>query len=154
MSAFFVDTSVLLKRYLTEIGSIWVLSWILPSSGNSIIVSDLTPVEIFSALAKRRRMKELSARRIPILQNEFMWNFAHEYVVTPIDSSILIQARQLVITYGATHNLRAGDAVQLASAQKAASILSQSITFVSADNDLLKVAAAEGFVIDDPKTHP
>lgn len=154
MSAFFVDSSVLVKRYLAETGSNWVLSWVLPSYANIIIVSDLTPVEIFSAFAKRRRMKEVSERRLPILQNEFMWHFTHEYLVTPLDSSILIQARQLVVTYGTTHNLRAGDAVQLVSAQKAASILSQPITFLSADNDLLKVAAAEGFATDYPKLHP
>jgi uncharacterized protein len=154
LSAFFVDSSVLAKRYLAESGSKWVLSWILPSSSNIIIVSDLTPVEIFSAFAKRRRMKELSVGRLPILQNEFMWHFTHEYLVMPLDSSILIQARQLVVTYGTTHNLRAGDAVQLATAQKAASILTQPITFVSADNDLLRVAAAERFATDDPKAHP
>ena len=41
MSAFFVDTSALAKRYLAETGSAWVRSWILPRTGNVTIITRL-----------------------------------------------------------------------------------------------------------------
>lgn len=61
MSAFFVDTSALAKRYLVETGSNWVLSWVEPPANNVIIISELTFVEMRSLLARCVRDKNLLA---------------------------------------------------------------------------------------------
>lgn len=50
--------------------------------------------------------------------------------------------------------LRALDAVQLACAVYASSLLKEAITFVSADKNLLSAASSEGFGIDNPITYP
>jgi hypothetical protein len=49
--------------------------------------------------------------------------------------------------------LRTLDAIQLASAQHAAAVLEESITFVTSDKTLLSAAGGEGLVIDDPNEH-
>ena len=63
---------------------------------------------------------------------------------------MLTQARNLVTQYP----LRTLDAIQLASAKQTLTMLNEQITFVSADSNLLVVAAAEGFKIDNPNLHP
>lgn len=50
MSNFYVDTSAIAKRYLTEIGTTWVQALTSPVAGNLIIVCELTPIEFSSIL--------------------------------------------------------------------------------------------------------
>lgn len=54
MTSYYVDTSALIKRYL-EVGSSWIKNMADSVSGNVIVVCDLTAVEVFSSLARRRR---------------------------------------------------------------------------------------------------
>lgn len=44
------------KRYLVETGSAWVRSWIVPTAGQAIIITELAVLEMFSLL------DQLSAR--------------------------------------------------------------------------------------------
>lgn len=60
MTIYFVDTSALAKRYLIEVGSAWVGSWIEPSAGNTIVIFRLTPIEFLSVLQRRTREKTLN----------------------------------------------------------------------------------------------
>ena len=53
MSAFYFDSSALTKRYLTEIGSAWVTNLTDPAAANTIIVAEITRVEVAAALASR-----------------------------------------------------------------------------------------------------
>lgn len=52
------------------------------------------------------------------------------------------------------HILRALDAIQLACAVYARDLLDEPMTVLSADNNLLLAAAAEGFGTDNPNNHP
>lgn len=150
MTYYYVDTSALNKRYLAEKGSAWVRSWIRPSAGNVIIVCELTALESFTTFARLRRENKVSAGRLARLQNLALLHMAHHYAVIPFSQSVLIQARSLVNR----HPLRTLDAIHLASAQEAQTILNTPITFVAADKVLLAAASAEGFTVDDPNTHP
>lgn len=149
MSSFYVDTSALAKRYITEKGSAWVRSWTNSTSGNVIIISDLTPVEGFSIFARLRRAGVISAARHARLQAVFSWHVENEYLVTSLDASVMRQAQRFVNQ----HPLRTLDAIQLASAQYAVSILDEPIRFVSGDTALLTAAASEGFITDDPNLY-
>ncbi len=85
MSALYVDTSALIKRYMTESGSNWIKTLLNPANGNVIIVCDLTAVEVFSTLARRQREKTISRARVQILQSHFLepvMNFAAEFPLT------------------------------------------------------------------------
>jgi hypothetical protein len=55
VTLYFLDTSALIKRYVSEIGSVWVQSVIAPSSGNIITISELAKVDVAATLARRRR---------------------------------------------------------------------------------------------------
>lgn len=150
MSVYYVDTSALAKRYVPEVGSQWVLSWILPSNNNVIVMAELASLEIFSLLNRRVRENTLSAANADVLKSNFLLHVEHQYSVIPLTSTILIEARELIDS----HPLRTLDALQLACALHAASILGVSMTFISADDDLLEAAHAEGFVTDNPNHHP
>ena len=150
MSTFFVDTSALGRRYLPEIGSAWVRSWIAPTAGHVIIISDLTPVEMFSVLARRQRERSISPSDVTAAQNDMLLHVEKEYLSVPLESDVLVQARRLV----SQHVLRTLDAIQLSCALKALTTLGEKMTFVSADKNLLIAAAAEGFTTDNPSLHP
>ena len=55
MNFFYFDASALVKRYLTETGSAWVNRVTDPSAGNSILLAEITRVEVAAALAARHR---------------------------------------------------------------------------------------------------
>jgi uncharacterized protein len=150
LTAYFIDTSALAKRYLNELGSHWLLSWILPTSGNVIVVSELVYAEMFSLLARRQRERGISVSARDVLQAQFMLDMGEEYLLVPLDLPVFTISQRLLNTYP----LRALDAIQLASAIHASQILRVPLIFISADRNLLNAASAEGFTIDDPNAHP
>ena len=52
---YFLDSSALIKRYITEQGTVLVRSITLPSAGHTIILAQVTQVEIVSGVFRRRR---------------------------------------------------------------------------------------------------
>jgi uncharacterized protein len=149
LSTFFVDTSALGRRYLPEIGTTWTRSWITPTAGNVIIICDLTPIEMFSLLARRQREKSVSIEDVETAQKDVLLHVEKEYLSVTLEPDVLMQARILV----GKHTLRTLDAIQLSCALKATATLEEVMTFVSADKNLLSAAAAEGFVTDNPLLH-
>lgn len=150
MSTLFVDTSALAKRYLTETGSAWMRSVTSPVAGSVIVIAAVTTIEMFSLLARRVREGTLPGANATLLGNTFLLHVEGEYLTVPVDSRVLVQARDLV----GRHPLRTLDAIQLASALRAGAILGEAITFISSDRNLLAAAGAEGLSTDDPLTHP
>src|SRR5258705_12171711 len=47
MTAYFLDSSALVKRYVTEIGTIWIRTISSPSAGHTILVAQITPLKLF-----------------------------------------------------------------------------------------------------------
>lgn len=148
MSNYYLDTSALAKRYLTETGSLWIRTLVDPMAGNVIIASDLSGVEFFSTLARRERAGELTPANVYILQSRFLADFEREYVSVSLESAVLRRARNLVNLYP----LRSLDALQLASAIEAVNVLGEPMTFVRADKHLLTAAANDGFNIENPNS--
>ena len=149
MSTFFVDTSALAKRYLAEIGSVWVQSWIDPNAGNTIIVSEIVLAEMQSLLARRVR-EGLPLGAVNSAKLTFFRDLRREYRVIPLNRSELLTAGQLT----ERHALRTLDAIHLSAALQAQSKLTTPIVFVSADKNQRQAATAEGFTTDDPNRHP
>ena len=58
MATYFADSSGLVKRHVSEIGSVWFSQIADAQSGNTIIISRLSISEVFSAF--NRRLRELS----------------------------------------------------------------------------------------------
>jgi hypothetical protein len=150
LNVFFIDTSALVKRYLPEPGSAWIIELVTNRRDNAIVISELTTVETISALARLERQAELTTDRVDALSSLFLLHVEEQYLVVPLQGVLTEQARRLV----RTHKLRTLDAIQLASAISASTSMPERMTFVSGDNDLLAAAVAEGFSTDNPYNHP
>jgi len=58
MTQYFLDSSALIKRYIVEPGTTWVRSIIQRSSGNTVIIAQITQIEIVSGASRRVRRAE------------------------------------------------------------------------------------------------
>ena len=154
VNAYFLDTSALVKRYVPEIGSDWILSITDPATNSDLVISQITWVEVHSAFARRLRDGSLSAERFDLIGQKVREDFENEYRVIDVDPTVIETAAELVMQ----HPLRAYDAVQLASALRFQSTLvlvpETQLVFVSADNRLLNIAQSAGLAIDNPNNYP
>jgi predicted nucleic acid-binding protein len=149
LTTYYLDTSALAKRYITELGSGWVKTLADATAGNAIVISYLTTVELISTLARREREGTLTPLDTHLLQIRFLADFERTYLTIPLEMPVLKHARDLV----SRHPLRSLDAIQLASALEATTILDEPMTFISADKNLLAVAVSEDFATDNPNDH-
>jgi predicted nucleic acid-binding protein len=154
VNAYFLDTSALVKRYIPETGTDWILLITDPATENFLAISQITWVEVLSAMSRRYREESLSLERFDLTLQDFQDDFDTQYRVIEINQGLIELAGQLVIQYP----LRAYDAVQLASALRLQSLFSQmtniQLVFVSADDRLLHIAQSEGLVTENPNSYP
>ena len=151
---YYMDSSCLVKRYVNEIGSGWVLSITNPVAGNEIYIVRITGVEVVSAISRRKRDGTIisadAAMVIATLKNDLL----NEYQIIEVTEQLVNRAMTLAETYG----LRGFDAVQLAGACEVQALCSASgippLSFLSADKGLSAAAIAEGLSVDDPNAHP
>jgi predicted nucleic acid-binding protein len=153
VSPYFLDSSALAKRYMTETGSPWIRALAVRSAG-SIIVSEITLAEVANAFAKRHRVGGLTRQERDNALKVFLDHCKTDYTPMPVTRSIIDRA--VILTQ--THTLRAYDAVQLATALVANLTVTagglNGLTFVASDNALLVAATVEGLLIDNPLNHP
>lgn len=150
MSVYFLDSSALLKRYITETGTTWIQGITLRSANNEIFIAQITLVEMVTALARRKREKSISARTAQAARLLMDRHARRELFVIPLSGSVIKRAQDLTDS----HPLRAYDAVQLASALEANGRLVAAsqppLIFVCADNRLLTAATSEGLQVHNP----
>ena len=60
MAFYYVDSSALVKRYISETGSAWVLSLFDPGLNNDVLIAAITGVEIIAAITRRARGPSIS----------------------------------------------------------------------------------------------
>lgn len=144
-----VDSSALAKRYLTETGSLWVAALLDPRSGNTLVIAEITRIEVAAALAARQRAATISLAERDALVNLLLRHCDTEYRIIALNSAIVSRAVALTQQY----RLRGYDAVQLATALAVATVLPD-LTLITADDDLLSAARAEGLAAENPNAHP
>jgi uncharacterized protein len=153
MAVYFVDSSALVKRYISETGSMWVLELFEPALNNEIFIAAITGVEIIAAITRRARGGSISAVDATRACHQFKGDFQAEYQVVEILEEIIDSAMLLA----ETRELRGYDAVQLAAACAVNRFCVSSdmppVTFVSADSELNRAAASEGLLIENPNTY-
>lgn len=154
MSYFYLDSSALAKRYLTEIGSSWIATLMNPATENTIVVAEITRVEVAAAIAARHRAAiSISRTERDELLRLLLLHFDTEYVITQLTAPVV----SLAVRLTQNHRLRGYDAVQLATAldtqatARAAGL--PGMIFIAADNDLVLAARAEGLTADNPNLH-
>jgi hypothetical protein len=153
MAAFFLDSSAVVKRYAAETGSSWITSLTDIAAGNACWIASVTRVEILAALYLKVRTGEVTVAQAQQAEQAFRSELGSQFRLIAATPAILDHAMDLV----AKHPLRAYDAVQLASAlhlrSQCVALAMPAPTFVSADQELNRAAAAEGLAIDDPNPH-
>ena len=154
MSSYFIDTSGLVKQYVTEVGTKWVESLIAPAARNSIYIAGITFVEVIAAITRRRNTGSISAIDASNAIQQFRIDFTFQFDIVEITESILEDAADNAEQY----SLRAYDAVQLAAIVKLTNQHLangfQPVTLVSSDLDLNTAAATLGIPVEDPNNHP
>ena len=152
---FFLDSSALVKRYLSEQGSRWIAELCLPDSAATILIAEITRVEVAAAIAGRQRASDgITREERDRLVALLLRHCDSEYTLVPLQRQVFGAAVELT----QRHRLRGYDAVQLAAALDASRAATAAglpgLTFVSADGDLNAAARAEGLHADDPNQHP
>ena len=153
MSTLFFDSSALVERYLTEVGSTWVAALFDQAIGHTIIVATITPLESAAAIAARHRSGFITQPERDDLVDLLALHFDANYRQVAIGEPVLGRAVELTQRY----RLRGYDAVQVATAlavneQYMAAGL-PALTLVSADNDVNVAAQAEGLQAENPNAH-
>lgn len=151
MTTYFLDASAVVKRYLTEAGSDTVAGLVDPSSSNTIVLAEITRVEVAAALAARHRAGTgLTRQERDNAVALLLRHCEQEYRMVPLTPEILGRAVELT----QNHRLRGYDAVQLAAALVVNNSLIAAelaeLIFVTADRDLIRAATAEHLPAEDP----
>jgi uncharacterized protein len=154
MAAYFFDSSALVKRHVSELGSAWVRSLTRLNAKHTIYIARITAVEITSAITRRQRGRHLSAAQAGAMLAHFRRHLTQRYSILEMTPALLADAMRLA----RAHALRAYDAVQLPAALEVNGIYQTGslgpVTLVSADQALNDAARAEAMAVDDPTTHP
>lgn len=154
MKDYFCDTSAILKHYCKEAGSSWVTNIVSSGSGNVIYLAEITMAEFGSAVAIKHRTGTLTLLEQQEALNLFLSDCDTNYVLVGIARPDIRQAVELTQKY----ILRGYDAVQLATALNVKLQLQNrgvtDFTFVTADNNLIAAATAEGLTVENPNNHP
>jgi uncharacterized protein len=133
---YYLDTSALAKRYVTEPGSAWVRA--LVRRRKSLVVSRIAYAELAATVARLWREGFLTEAARDACLGDLDEDFG-ELTVLEVRAAVVRRVPDLV----RRHPLRGYDAVHLASAVALAA-RGTSIDFWSADRRLISAARAEG----------
>jgi len=155
VSSFFLDTSALVKRYKSEIGTAWLQNLTDPSTGHRLILSEISLAEVAAALAAAHRIPNgISQQQRDRALDLFLRHCLVEYDLVAVSRLVIDRAVDLT----QNQKLRGCDAVQLATALIVNDTLVAAgltpLTFVAADNDLLAAAQGEDLATENPNLHP
>jgi len=153
VAAYFFDSSALVKRYVNETGTAWVIGITDPAVGPRLYIAGITGVEVVSAVRRKLRGGHVSATDAAAAIARFRHDFANEFRVIELTPSLVSSAMALA----EKHFLRGYDAVQLAVALSThagrAALNLSALSLISADKDLTVAGAVEGLITDDPNNH-
>jgi predicted nucleic acid-binding protein len=151
-----LETSALFKLFVPEIGSNWLQNNVI---GQTIVISELALFE--SANILRRRYTEGNFTREQAIDLFGRINRATvNYTVIPLGTEIqLNQLFDLIFNLPNHLRIRTLDSIHLVSAQTAREATNNLVPpepfiFMSSDKQLLLVAQAQGFSVENPENHP
>jgi uncharacterized protein len=154
VTAYFLDSSALVKRYVPETGTVWVRTITTPSAGNTILVARMMQAEVISGVWRRVREGTIAPRIARVIRLLVDRHTRREYLVIELSARIVQRAEDLL----EQHPLRAYDALQLASALEGDTRLVGAglapLIVVTADTRLLAAPSAGGLAIEDANAHP
>ena len=79
MSLYFLDGCALIKRYVAEIGSGWVVGLCNPKLKNDVFIAPVTAVEITVAIGRRSRAGSIDIQDAIMVYHQFKNDLQCEY---------------------------------------------------------------------------
>jgi len=146
VSCYFLEATAFAKLFVQEPGTDALIRLMEAVEDNRKLISAATPLEVYGAIRRRERSGAISPENataaLDILRME-----AARMVQQPLNPAVLEAARQLLDRT----TLRWPDTLQLGSAAVARDMFQGTeVIFVSASNQMLEAARAEGFHALDP----
>ena len=146
MSCYFLESTAFAKLFVQEPGTDVLIRLMEAVEDNRKLISASAPLEVYAAIRRRERAGSISPENataaLDILRLE-----AARMVQQPLNPAVLEAARQLLDRT----TLRWPDALQLGAAMVARDMFQGTeINFISASEQLLDAAKAEGFNTLDP----
>jgi predicted nucleic acid-binding protein len=147
----FLDTSALVKLYVREPGTDWLLRLASHTTNHRFVVLALSRVEFRSAIQRRERAGDIDGGLAKGLIDKFEQHLETRFLRQSLNESVLDAACELIDRYP----LRAYDAIQLAGCLilKITSGVGTPI-FVCSDRNLIRTAESEGLSSVDPVNPP
>lgn len=153
MSAYYFDSSALVKYYAQEIGTTWVKSLINAGPANEIIIALVSGAEAVAAITRRKNTNTIAAADAARAIATFKIQFRNQFKAVRVTDTLVNDAMLLA----EKHGLRGYDAIQLASALFIEAKMTARgvgpLTLISAEHELNQAAQAEGLLTDDPNQH-
>ncbi|HEX5549100.1 MAG TPA: type II toxin-antitoxin system VapC family toxin [Ktedonobacterales bacterium] len=150
MTLYFLDSSAIVKRYVSEAGHAWIVNLCDPAQSHDIQIAQIALVEVIAALCRKAREAAITTTERDGLITDFHSDTVTTYGVRAVTTQVYTRAGDLCRTY----RLRAYDAVQLAAVlafrDDALAGGTSTPVFVCADADLLGYAVSEGLSIENP----
>ena len=142
---YFFDTSAMVKLFHEEKGSDAVES-IVAKHENQIWALELVRLELFSAIARRCRQREISRTDFFDLISDFEEQL-ETFIIEPMGHAVLVEAEKLMKKFGLKHGLRSLDALQLGAFRLLADT---DWIFLCADRKLCDIAEECGIKVKNP----
>jgi predicted nucleic acid-binding protein len=147
LSFYFLESTALAKLFVQEAGSEKLIAVIDPLSSAQKLVSALGLALVYAAIRRRERSRGLNAEQAALVLQQLVTEFA-QMTEQPLSSAV--SDRAMLLLDG--HELRADDAVQLASCLVARAVSGVTdFVFVTTNPALLQAARAEGLQTLNPE---
>lgn len=148
MPVFYVDASVIVKRYLSEPGTEVVsLLFASPLADDRFYTSILSVLEVTSAVYRIIGPRRSGEALIREALARFRSDVREQLRLWPLSDDVVAAALPVV----EQHRLRSTDAIHLASAMAVAALIpSLPIVMVSSDRELVSASTSTGLAVLDP----
>jgi uncharacterized protein len=90
MAIHFLDSSALVKRYISEIGTVWVSGLFDPVLGHEVFVAAVAGVEIVAAVTRRARGGSISTTDATTVCSQLRSDLEAEYQILELQRTLLI----------------------------------------------------------------
>jgi len=151
MTDYFLDTSALVKRYVQEVGTAWVVEATTQSS-SYLHIPRVTGPELMAALTRKISRGEVAPGDAQRAAVNFRSDYHGLYHIVELTPTVAEKAMDLV----QRHRLRGYDSVQLAGAVELQHLRESMgmvpFIFVCADENLNQCARLEGLTVINPNS--
>ena len=79
MASCFLDSSAVVKRYISEPGTAWVVGVSDPAAHNDLFVASITAIELVSAITRRRNAGTIDPATATAAFSQIRYDFANQY---------------------------------------------------------------------------